>query len=67
MYYRILAIRTESMRCLRERGERTAPCAGYCRASAMWSDDSFAGRASRALRKDLQNITSDMMGGCDGV
>ena len=39
----------------------TAPCAGYCRASAMWSLLSFAGRASSALRNDLQNASSDMM------
>lgn len=42
--------------------ERTAPCAGYCRASAMWSEESFTGRASRALRNDLQNANSDMVG-----
>lgn len=28
----------------------------------MWSEDSFTGRASRALRNDLQNASSDMMG-----
>ena len=28
----------------------------------MWSEDSFAGRASRALRNDLQKESSDMMG-----
>lgn len=42
--------------------EHTAPCAGYCRASAMWSEESFTGRASRALRNDLQNANSDMAG-----
>jgi hypothetical protein len=42
--------------------ELTAPCAGYCRASAMWSEDSFAGRASRAARNDLQKASSDMAG-----
>jgi hypothetical protein len=41
----------------------TAPCAGYCRASAMWSEDSFAGRASRAVRNDLQKASSDMVDG----
>lgn len=50
---------------------RTAPCAGYCRASAMWSEDNFAGRASSAVRNDLQNASSDMVGGkflgCEGV
>lgn len=45
----------------REVPRRTAPCAGYCRASAMWSDESLTGRASSAVRKDLQNVTSDMM------
>jgi hypothetical protein len=45
-----------------EERERTAPCAGYCRASAMWSEESFAGRASRAVRNDLQNASSDMVG-----
>ena len=39
----------------------TAP-SGYCRASAMWSEDSFTGRASRAVRKVLQNMVSDMAG-----
>lgn len=47
-------------------GERTAPWAGYWRASAMWSDESLEGRASRALRNDLQNASSAMVGdiGC---
>jgi hypothetical protein len=47
----------------KERKEPTAPCAGYCRASAMWSEESFAGRASRAVRNVLQNASSDMVGG----
>ena len=47
---------------MRNMGESlTAPCAGYCRASAMWSLLSFAGRASSALRNDLQNASSDMV------
>lgn len=46
------------------KGNPTAPAAGYCRASAMWSEDSFAGRVSSALRNDLQNITSVMVGCC---
>jgi hypothetical protein len=44
-----------------EGGELTAPCAGYCLASAIWSLDSLAGRASRALRNDLQKASSDMV------
>jgi hypothetical protein len=28
----------------------------------MWSEESLTGRASRALRKDLQNVSSDMVG-----
>jgi hypothetical protein len=42
-------------------GGRTAPCAGYWRASAMWSEESFAGRASRAVRNVLQKVTSDIL------
>jgi hypothetical protein len=42
----------------------TAPCAGYCRASAMWSEESLTGRASRAVRNVLQKASSDMMDGC---
>jgi hypothetical protein len=42
-------------------GGRTAPCAGYWRASAMWSEESFAGRASRAVRNVLQKVSSDML------
>jgi hypothetical protein len=29
----------------------------------MWSEDSFAGRASRAVRNDLQKASSDMVDG----
>lgn len=28
----------------------------------MWSEESLLGRASRALRNDLQKATSDMVG-----
>lgn len=29
----------------------------------MWSEDSFTGRASRAVRSDLQKASSDMVCG----
>jgi hypothetical protein len=32
----------------------------------MWSEESLEGRASRALRNDLQNASSDMVGGGGG-
>lgn len=46
---------------------RTAFWAGYCRGSAMWSEDSFTGRESSAVRNCLQNVISDMVGDCAEV
>jgi hypothetical protein len=55
--------RTDGGKGREGRGGLTAPWAGYWRASAMWSDDSLTGRASRALRNDLQNASSAMVTG----
>ena len=51
---------------LARRKPTTAP-SGYCRASAIWSEDSFMGRASSAVRNVRQNMVSDMMGVQSGV
>ena len=45
--------------------KRTTAPEGYWRASAMWSEESFLGRESRAERKALQKVVSDMVG-CRG-
>lgn len=50
-----------------ERWGRTALCAGSVRASAVWSEDSLEGRASRSVRNCFAKVSSAMACICVGV